>query len=70
MAVVALRGDKTLTELAEQYQVHSIRVTEWKRQLLERAADVFDGAVSKMENEPDQKNLYAKIEQHALEIDF
>ena len=43
VAVAALRGDKTLTELAEQYQVHATQVTEWKRQLLERAADVFDG---------------------------
>lgn len=31
VAVAALRGDKTLTELAEQYQVHPTQVTEWKR---------------------------------------
>jgi transposase len=70
VAVTALRGDKTLTELAEQYQVHATQVTEWKRQLLERAADVFDGAGNKAENEPDLKVLHAKIGQQALEIDF
>lgn len=43
VAVAALRGDKTLTE---QYQVRATQVTEWKRQLLERAADVFDGVGS------------------------
>jgi transposase-like protein len=70
VAVAALRGDKTLTELAEQYQVHPTQVTEWKRQLLERAADVFDGAPRTNENEPDLKVLHAKIGQQALEIDF
>ena len=70
VAVAALRGDKTLTELAEQYQVHPTQVTEWKRQLLERAADVFDGTAKNNENEPDLKVLHAKIGQQALEIDF
>jgi transposase-like protein len=70
VAVAALRGDKTLTEIAEQYQVHPTQVTEWKRQLLDRAADVFDGTASKKENEPDLKVLHAKIGQQALEIDF
>ncbi len=70
VAVAALRGDKTLTEIAEQYQVHPTQVTEWKRQLLERAADVFDSSASKKESEPDLKVLHAKIGQQALEIDF
>jgi transposase len=70
VAVAAPRGDKTLTELAEQYQVHATQVTEWKRQLLERAAAVFDGAGNKAENEPDLKVLHAEIGQQALEIDF
>ena len=46
VAVAALRDDKRVTELAEQYQVHATQVTEWKRQLLERAADVVAPAKS------------------------
>jgi|SRR5687768_4646479 len=63
VALAALRGDKTLTEIAQQYEVHPNQVTEWKRQLLERAADVFDsgGAAGKGESEPDLKVLHAKI---------
>lgn len=38
VALAALRGDKTLTEIAQQYEVHPNQMTEWKRQLLERAA--------------------------------
>ena len=63
VALAALRGDKTLTEIAQQYEVHPNQVTEWKRQLLERAAGVFDGgaATGKSEHEPDLKVLHAKI---------
>lgn len=72
MALAALRGDKTLTEIAQQYEVHPNQVTEWKRQLLERAADVFDGGAATGEKEavPNLKELHAKIGQQALEIDF
>jgi transposase len=72
VALTALRGDKTLTEIAQQYEIHPNQVTEWKRQLLERASDVFDGgaAAGEKESAPDLKELHAKIGQQALEIDF
>ena len=43
VAVAAVKGDKTLAELAEQFSVHPTQITEWKQQLLARAADVFGG---------------------------
>jgi transposase len=46
------------------------QATECKRQLLDRAAEVFDDAGKNNENEPNLKVLYAKIAQQALEIDF
>lgn len=72
VALTALPGEKTLIEIAEQFEVHPTQVTEWKKQLLERAADVFDGggALGKAEAGPDLKVLHAKIGQQALEIDF
>ena len=45
-ALAAIRGDKALAEIAEQFKVHAHQITEWKKQLLERAADVFDGGRS------------------------
>jgi hypothetical protein len=41
VALAAVKGDKTLAELAEQFSVHPTQITEWKQQLLARAADVW-----------------------------
>ena len=43
VALAAVKGDKTLAEVAEQFSVHPTQITEWKQQLLARAADVFGG---------------------------
>lgn len=72
VALTALRGEKTLIEIAEQFEVHPTQVTEWKKQLLDRACNVFDGGAEagKADAGPDLKVLHAKIGQQALEIDF
>ena len=69
VAVAAINGDKTLAELAEQFSVHPTQITEWKQQLLARAADVF-GGTKPTADMPDLKVLHAKIGQLALEHDF
>jgi transposase len=69
VALAAIKGNKTLAELAEQFQVHPTQITEWKQQLLARAADVFGGTNPPAETH-DLKTLHAKIGQLALENDF
>jgi transposase len=71
VALAAIQGDKTLAELAQQFDVHANQITEWKRQLLERASDVFGGASpDKPDAGLDMKTLHAKIGQLTLENDF
>jgi transposase len=69
VALAALRDDKTMAELCSQFEVHSSQVIDWKRQLLEGAANVF-GAGSHAAPPVDLAPLHAKIGQLALENDF
>ena len=72
MALAAIKGEKTLAELAEQFDIHPNQITQWKSQLLEGAVGVFGGdakadpAVAAV----DLKTLHAKIGALALENDF
>lgn len=70
VALAAVRGDKTLVELAEQFKVHPNQIGQWRTELLERAAEVFATAAEKRDAGPDLKSMHAKIGQQALEIDF
>nr|WP_155623965.1 IS3 family transposase [Burkholderia territorii] len=71
VALAALKGDKTLAELAQQYEVHPNQITDWKKQLQERVAEVFEtGKASSGEPPVDVKVLHAKIGQLTLENGF
>ena len=69
VALAALKGDKTLAELAQQLDVHPNQITDWKSQLLENAGNAFSGG-ERAEPAVDVKALHAKIGQLTLENDF
>jgi transposase len=72
VALAAIKGEKTLSELAQEFDVHANQITQWKMQLLEGAIGVFGGE-AKAESATaavDLKSLHAKIGELTLENDF
>ena len=72
VALAAIKGEKTLAELAQQYDVHANQITAWKAQLVDGAAEVFGSGVAAKEAAPtvDLKTLHAKIGELTLANDF
>ena len=72
MALAAIKGEKTLADLAQQFDIHSNQITQWKAQLLEGAAGVFGAEARPEPAAPavDLKSLHAKIGELTLENDF
>jgi len=70
VALAAVKGDRTLAQVAEQFDVHPNQVTTWKAQLEGGAAEVFDNGCARAEPAVDVKALHAKIGELTLENDF
>ena len=70
VALAAVKGEKTLAELAQLYDVLPNQITTWRTQLLEGAAGVFGADPAVVETAIDVKTLHAKIGELTLVNDF
>ncbi len=71
VALATIQGDLTMSELVKKFDVHANQITEWKKQLLSGAPDVFGKGVQKAEGaEQSVSELHAKIGQLTMENDF
>ena len=65
IALEALKGDRPLSKIASEFGVHPNQISKWKKQLLERASDVFSGKQERSEEdwETEKEKLFAQIGQ-------
>jgi transposase-like protein len=72
VALAALRGDKTLSQVAGQYGVHPTQVTSWKQRLLDGAASLFEDGRRRKESSTgaSEQELYAEIGRLKMELDW
>jgi len=74
VALEAIRGEKTISELVSQYEVHATLINNWKRQLLDEASSLFEKGSSVHKGEESQQaqidELYRQIGQLKVERDF
>jgi transposase len=73
VAIEALKNVRTIQEIAKEFEIHPVQVSEWKKQMLESAPDAFGAGKKKAaaeDFEEQRERLHAKIGQQAVEIDF
>lgn len=72
IAIAALKGDKTINELAQETGVHPTQINQWKKELQERAAELFENkrGPKQLDEQKDPEKLYAKIGQLNVELDW
>jgi len=74
VALEAAKGERTLSELSGRYGVHSTVISKWKRELANRAKEIFETPAKKSatssKTDPSVKNLHAKIGELTVEKDF
>ena len=73
VALAALKGDKTVNELASQFGIHTNLIYGWKRQLTESIPGIFDGTASKKsshDEQPDVAELFEQIGRLKMELEW
>ena len=71
VALEAIKGEQTLSELSARFGIHPTQIQQWKRQLVEGSKDVFGASEKERKRiESEVKDLHAKIGQLTMDRDF
>jgi len=72
VAMAAVKGNLTVTEISEKYQVHPTQIAKWKKELLENITGVFEGKITTSQTRDDKEKdeLYKQIGKLQVQVDF
>jgi len=72
VALAAVKGDKTLSQLADQFEVHANQVSAWRKELVERAAELFEDRRRRQRDDESasQEELYQQIGRLKMEVEW
>ena len=72
VALEAIKGIKTLSEIAREYEIHPVMVGKWKTEMLDRLPELFEGnkSAQNKDTEKEQEQLHRKLGQLTMEVDF
>jgi transposase len=72
VALAAVKGDKTLSELARQFEVHANQVSAWRKELVDRAAELFEDGRRRQPDDgtANQQELYEQIGRLKMELEW
>jgi len=70
VALEAVRGDKTINEIASVYKIHPNMITKWKKQFMERMPDMFEHGIKEKPDDVEKEELYKQIGKMKVELDW
>jgi len=72
VALEAIKGMKTLSEIAAEFEIHPVMVSNWKKEMLEHLPELFDNKSVRKDKERDREKeqLHSKVGQLTMEVDF
>ena len=66
----ALQERETIQEIGKKYEIHPNQISTWKTQFLSKASNVFEKGISKNDDEKEKADLFKKVGQLQMEVDF
>lgn len=70
VAIEAIKEQQTIQELAVKYELHPTQINTWKREFLDNAESVFNTEKSPIKDDSKEKELYSKIGELQIQVDF
>ena len=72
VALEAVKGLKTMSEIASEYEIHPVMVGNWKKEMLEHLPELFDNKNTRKDKDSDREKeqLHGKVGQLTMEVDF